>query len=406
MRRDKQVEKLIAQVQYRSATSIRERIRRHLDDRWSARPDAHPQHTGRGGTLTRWYKPAFAALALLALAGLIGLLGKSTGPAYALEQTVEAVKDIRYFHFQLRTNASEPEREAWIEYDPNRVTPRVRVNYYNLRTAATWDGGISQYWWQDTRELCIFDDQEYTDKILHFVRRYDPRQAITYLQERARQQDIQIAIHQPDKGAEPITVTVTYGPNTFLVGSPKKPMREQFYIDPVTKLITRVEIEGLVEGRYVRAGTWDYVDYNRPFEPRIFDLRQEVPPDVNVSDTTGIPMGLAQGQLSDEEIAVKVVREFLESWAAQDYGRAAQIHGYTALGEATSIREKLLRRKSILRVISVGPPIAAEPPLTGLLVPCEVKYEENGQTRTGPLEFRTNEGSPGRWRLRGPQQTK
>lgn len=124
---------------------------------------------------------------------------------------------------------------------------------------------------------------------------------------------------------------------------------------------------------------------------------------MNISDTTEIPMGIEQGQLSDEEVAVEVVREFVEAWAARDYERATQIHGYVAFGEARSIRDNLLRKKTILRVISVGPPVLPEPPLAGLCVPCEIEYEEDGRTRTGPLEFRASERSRGRWCIRGVQ---
>jgi hypothetical protein len=411
MRRDEEIEKLIAQVRYRSNTPVRARIRRHLDDLWQHR---RPVKTGRytqstfgGSTMTRWSQAAVIALAIIALAGLVSLLNKSAGPAYALEQTIDAVKDIRYFHFQYLAGSDEPLKEAWIEYDPNNSVRNVRVNFYGgrigTRAATVWSPDATQYWQPDANDLFIYDDKEYTDKVLFFVRRYDPKQAIPYLQERARHGGIQIDIGQPDNNTDPILVTVTYDPNTYMIDKPKPRMRELFSIDPSTKLITQVETETFLEGRFLCDGVYHYVDYNRPFDPRVFDLRNEVPPDANVSDTTGILMGVEQGRLSDEEIAVKVVREFLEAWASKDYDLAVQIHGYVALGETKGIREKLLLQKNILRVISVGPPVLPERPMSGLLVPCEVEYEENGQTKSGALEFRTSEGPRGRWRIRGPQ---
>lgn len=356
--------------------------------------------------MVRWYKVAFAVLALAAGAGLIGLLGRSATPAYAFAQTIDAVKDIRYFHFQLQATPDKTDREAWIEYDPNDGSPRVRVNFYAIKATMVWDRGITQYWRWDSKELCIYEDKEYTDRIWHFVRRYDPRQAIPYLQERARQEGIQIDIHQPEKDIDPIIVAVAYEPNTFLVGSRQPRMREEFHIDPATKLITRVEAEAFVEGRFISRGAWEYVDYNRPFDPGIFDLRREAPPDVNVSDTTGILMGVEKGQLSDEEIAVRTVREFLDAWVAKDYDRAIQIHGYAEIAQTKSIRENLLLKKDIRRVISVGLPVLPERPMGGLVVPCEVECEENGQVKVESLAFHTSEGSRGRWRIRDPQVMK
>jgi hypothetical protein len=89
-------------------------------------------------------------------------------------------------------------------------------------------------------------------------------------------------------------------------------------------------------------------------------------------------MGVEQGGLSDEQVAVKLVRAFLDAWAAKDYDKATQLHGYTAMGETNSLAT-ILSRKSILHVVSLGSPVRAEQPLRGLFVPGEVEYEENGQ---------------------------
>ena len=181
-------------------------------------------------------------------------------------------------------------------------------------------------------------------------------------------------------------------------------MRELVSIDPASKLIRRVQVEKLVEGHYASAGTYEYMDYNQPFAPGLFDLKREAPADASYSDTTGIAMGIEQGSLSDAEVAVQLVREFLEAWTAKDYERAAQIHGYMVTGEAQSLRDRVLQRKNILRVLSIDSPAVPERPLTGLLVPCTVEYEENGTTRTGQFEFRVSPGSQNRWRIRDLQQ--
>ena len=410
MKRAKDIEDLVARVRYRGSAAARERIHSGIREAWQYRTAAEAGTTERsywgGTTMSRWSKAAFIALALVIGGVWLGLLNKSTGPAYALEQTADAVRDMRFFHFQYLTGSDGPDREAWIEYDPNGLIRNVRVNFYGIKATMVWSPRDTQYWQWESEEFLIFDDEEYTDKILFFVQRYDPRQAIGYLQQRAEQGGIQVDIGPSDRSTDPITVTVTYDPNAFVIGAPKPRMRELFHIDPSTKLVTQVEVHAFQEGRYVDKGLWDYVDYNRPFEPGIFDLRSEVPPDVNCSDTTGILMGIEQGRLSDEEIAVKVVREFLDAWVSKDYDRAIQIHGYAAARQVKHIRDKLLQRKNVMRVVSVGPPVVPERPLRGLLTPCTIEYEEDGQVKTGSLEFRVSEGSRGRWRIRGPQPVK
>jgi hypothetical protein len=176
-------------------------------------------------------------------------------------------------------------------------------------------------------------------------------------------------------------------------------MREFYHIDALTKLITSIDVETLWNGRYTSKGAWEYIDYNQPFHPNTFDLTSETGADVTWSDTTGIVMGIEQGPLSDEEAAVKLVQEFLDAWVAEDYDKAAQLHGYIATGEAESIAG-VLRKRNILHVVSVGPPVRAESPLRGLLVPTEVEYEKDGQRTMGQFNIHVSRYAQGRWRIR------
>jgi len=124
---------------------------------------------------------------------------------------------------------------------------------------------------------------------------------------------------------------------------------------------------------------------------------------VNCSDTTSIPMGLEQGRLSDEQIAVQVVREFLNAWAAKDYDKATRIYGYRGANEARSIRDNVLQKMNVLRVLAVESPVIPERPLTGLRVPCVVEYEQNGRTGTTRFGLRISKSSGNRWRIRDLQ---
>ncbi|MBN1509140.1 MAG: hypothetical protein JW955_20005 [Sedimentisphaerales bacterium] len=402
MKRDERIEEHIANVRYRSSASVRREILAHLDETWRRRMASRGVlvRLGLGGeAVARLPRVAFVALLLIVAAVWIAMIDRTTGSAYALAQTADAVNKIRYFHFQFVARPKEPAREAWIEYDPCDAIRNVRVNFYDQNSVMVWSREATQYWNRDNGNMWVFRDDEYTEKVLYFVQRHDPRQAIAYLQARGMQNGIQINIAQPQAGADPITVTVEYDPNTYLIGKMQPRMREFYHIDPLTKLIVSTDVEAFLEGRYVSKGTWEYIDYNRPFDPRTFDLRAEAPADANWSDTTGIAMGIEQGPLSDEEVAVELVRKFLDAWTARDYDRAAQIYGYTAAREPESLA-RVLGRRSILHVVSIGPPIRAEEPLRGLFVPSEVECEENGQKTLMPLRTHVSQYSKGRWRIR------
>jgi hypothetical protein len=402
MKRQTNMEDRIADVRYRGGPRIRERIRSHLNQVWQRRMAQRcvPVRFGfGGGTLARLSQAALVALLLVVAGVWLVQINKSGGAAYALGQTADALKGIRYFHFQFISRPKEPAREAWIEYDPNESMRSVRVNFYDQNSVMVWSPDVTQYWNWDRHEVWVFRDDEYTEKVLYFVERHDPRQAIAYLQQRGGQGGIQIDIDQPQASADPVIVTVAYDPNTYLIGKAQPAMREFYHIDALTKLITSIDVETLWNGRYTSKGAWEYIDYNQPFHPNTFDLTSETGADVTWSDTTGIVMGIEQGPLSDEEAAVKLVQEFLDAWVAEDYDKAAQLHGSIATGEAERIAG-VLRKRNILHVVSVGPPVRAESPLRGLLVPTEVEYEKDGQRTMGQFNIHVSRYAQGRWRIR------
>jgi len=402
MKRDKKMEDRVAEARYSGSDSVHRRIRSHLDEAWQRHLGHHGilVRLGIGGNaVARLSKVAFAALLLAFAAVWIVQIDRTTGSAYALQQTADAVGKIRYFHFQFVARPKEPAREAWIEYDPNDVIRNVRVNFYDQNSVMVWSEQATQYWKQDSHEMWVFRDDEYTEKILYFVQRHDPRQAIAYLQERAEHGGIRVDITQPQASTDPIIVTIEYDPNTYLIGKAQPRMREFYRIDPLTKLITSMDVEAFVDGRYMDKGTWEYIDYNRPFDSKTFDLKAEVPADANWSDTTGVVMGIEQGRLSDEEVAVQLVREFLNAWVAKDYDKAAQIYGYAAMGETKGLA-RMLSRRNVVQVVSIGPPVRAEEPLRGLFVPGEVEFEENGRKAAMHFNMQVSQYSRGYWRIR------
>ncbi len=102
----------------------------------------------------------------------------------------------------------------------------------------------------------------------------------------------------------------------------------------------------------------------------------EVPANAERLDVGSTDLGLVQGQLSDEEVATTVVRQFFESIKAGDYDAAGRL---VPIGGAGALRENLAAIK-ILRIVSVGP--ATPIPARGnkvLGVPCTIEYEEDGQ---------------------------
>lgn len=404
MKPHKTIERLLRQLQYKSSPGEFDRVRMPIDEAWQ-RHEARQRALllSRRSVKVFGARPvrlvAAAVILLIGLVVSIRLLDRSTNLAYALEQTFEAVKDIRYFHFRYTSPSRQyVDREAWIEYDSHGKLDKVRVNFYGLDSVMVWSGGVTQYWIQDSNELCIFEDQEYTDKILLFAGRFDPKHAVEYLRQRAEQGGIEIQIGEPNEPAGPIPVIVAYEPNTYVIGSPKPPMRDILHIDPVSKLVLYVEGYHQENGDFVCHGVWEYLDYNQPFESGIFDLQAEVPTDTTRFNTLGLDLGVEQGQMSDRQISIKVVEEFFAAWKAKDYDRAVRIHGYTNPGNRKNVL-RMLKRFDLLRVLEISEPSAPERPMRGFSLLCRLLINQNGTTRESKWNVLVRKSSATRWRI-------
>jgi len=395
MKSDRQIEVLIARLGVKSPRATRERIHTQIQETWV-------QFAGNRKSLSIvpfTAKLALAAAILLILALSHHWVDLSVTPAYGLQETALAIEDIRHFHFLLKDGPDkETGREAWVEYDPNGQLRQVRVDFYQQDQVMVWKDGITQCWSKDSNELQLFEDQEYTDKILFFAHRHDPNHALGYLRALEREGDVQIDYHERVQMDEPISFTVLYEPNTYVIGLPKPAMKEVFSVDPISKRITQIDVYHENDGQFKGPCIWEYVDYNQPMDADFFVLENEIPDDVSVFNTVGLDLGLEQGGLSKEEIAVKVVEEFLHACLDQDYTRAVQIFGYTSSARKQWIND-FVRKRTLARIIEMEAPMLPEPPKRGLFVPCTVEFNNAGTNDTDRKTFHVREFVPGRWRI-------
>jgi len=356
---------------------------------------------------SRITKLAAAAAVIIAVALSITFLGKSVAPAYAIEQTIEANNSINSYHFKYYSSFQDHnnhnyglKKEAWVEYDESGNISNVRVNYSwpKQDMVQIWKGGKAQQWSKEHNTLTYLNDEIFSRKVLYFAQRYNPRGAIQYLYERQANGEITIEIEEPSDKNRPITIMANYPPNTYLLGKDISAMREIFFVDQNTKLITAVEIYELKNDEYV--GIWRYYDYNKPFDAAIFTLQNEVPDAViRIYEYASEDAGLEQGDLSDNEIAVKVVREFFEALIAEDFTKAGQLFGGMPATEAQDKFGNL----NVLRIASTGEPVQHDKP-SSLRVPCTIEMEKDGETiewqPDGPF-VRQVYRHAGRWRIIG-----
>lgn len=403
MKSYKIIEKLLSQLQYKNNPAEPDKFRTPIDEAWQrhetkqmALLKSHSSRRAFGARPSKWV--AAAAFVLVALVVSIGILDRSTGPAYALDQTVEAVKDIRYFHFRNLNPGQNVDKEAWVEYDQDGQLKKVRVDFLRLNSVMVWNKGVTQYLKADPNELYLFEDMEYTDKILFFANGHDPRNAVKYFRKREAQGDVQIEIGEPSGRPQLIPVTVTYEPNTYMIGKPSPQMRDVLHIDPGTKLVSYINVHVKDKDLWRNAGVWEYLDYNQPFDPDIFDLEKEIGEDTTRFNTLGLDLGLEQEEMADREIAVRVAEEFLKAWKSKDYDRAVHIHGYITRANRDEVLQ-MLNESDLLQIVEIGEAVPAEQPMRGYCLRCTLEMQRDSTTRKSKWEIYVRRFTLKRWRI-------
>ena len=125
------------------------------------------------------------------------------------------------------------------------------------------------------------------------------------------------------------------------------------------------------------------------------------PADVVRVDQTTQEVGLIQGQLSNEEIAVEVARQFFEALIAKDYNKAGKL----LEGIPADRMQQMFGNIKVIRIISIGPVAPHPNPGTkGLVVPSIVEIEKRGEISEWKLDrlgVRQVYNQPGRWTIFG-----
>ena len=346
-------------------------------------------------------KLAAAAVIVIAVVLSLTFLEKSVTPAaYALEQTIQASHSVSYLHI-INTVASQDEpMEFWVEFEPSGQLKNMRFNKpawmepSDGETVMVWKDNKAQLWLKKKNFLVTLRDTQIADNVLQAVEQMDPKFAVERLQKEQELGDTEVEIEVPTDKAEPIVVTAT-----ALKKDDNSPFQRMvLFVDQATRLVNSAELYKLEAGEYQKVMTVEYFDYNQPIDAAMFTF-SDIPDDVMQLDQTTQEVGLAQGQLTDKEIAAEVIRQFLEALIAQDYAKAGKLFS----GVPAERMEKAYGQIRFIRIISIGEPVPHSV-TGGLYVPCTVEIEENGEISQWQPEHsyvRQVHGQPDRWEIIG-----
>jgi hypothetical protein len=341
-----------------------------------------------------------AAAAIIIVAGLLITFLGTSEPAYALAQTIEASHSVRYLHMVNYLESQDEPMEFWVEFDLGGQLKNMRFHKPawmepdDGATVMVWKDNKMQLWIKKKNFLVTLKDEEVAAQALEQAEQLDPKFAVEHLQRERELGNAEVDIEVPADKAEPIVVTAT-----SLKDNDLSFQRMILFVDQATKLVNSVELYKLKDGEYHKEVTLEYYDYNQPIDAKMFSLNEEVSPDATEIVQTAQEVGVVQGDLSDEQVAVELVRQFLQALIDTDYAKAGRLFS----GVPAERIEQTYGDTRFIRIISIGEPVPHS--LTGgLYVPCTVEIEENGQIRQWHPEHsyvRRVHGQPERWEIIG-----
>lgn len=114
--------------------------------------------TGRF-TMNYIWKIAAAAAIIMAVALSIVAVDRFSSPAYAFEQTLEAVRDIQFIHVVRRDEAGRVKDERWIEIGPDGFQVRYRQDT-RPNIFVVEDGETVSVYYKDKNTIVLYDPKD------------------------------------------------------------------------------------------------------------------------------------------------------------------------------------------------------------------------------------------------------
>ncbi|MCC7407964.1 MAG: hypothetical protein IT442_07830 [Phycisphaeraceae bacterium] len=346
-----------------------------------------PTHRWRAIMKSPWTRITSAAAAVVLAVVLVTMFNNSAVQAYALEQTVEANRAVRFVHVRINP-PGEGLAEAWAQFAEDGSLARVRMDFphdgEDGHKIVVWEAGKVTVWFK-TKNGVLIDNEPNPSAFCSVI--FDPQARVASL------------LRDRDAGKlESKIVSTPDGEMIQLVSPVGSDQQDVCYIAPATKLLRAVERYRIIDGQSHLAYRMEYLDFDPQQDPNVFTLNP--PADAVRTDRTNQVIGLPRGDMTDEQITQQVAREFFEALIARDYAKAGRLFS----GLPASEIERIFGKMKFVKVVSVGQPwLQPIPRVGGMVVPCTVIFEFDGQqvTREYKPAIRPDYKHPDRWEIHG-----
>jgi hypothetical protein len=273
--------------------------------------------------------------------------------AYALDDSIKAHNSIRWLriiHTAIFSENASEKRDVRLGCDEQGRITSMRFEMpeagWPMGPLAIVEQSGSSEAWLSKHNLHVVGYGSASNAMISYdVYELDPKFLLRRLTEQKRRGEAIVDIDEPKEEDKPIVVTVTYPK-----GSRSENWEKVIYVDQATDLVKRIEEIERNGSEITYRETFEFSDYNVEIDPVTFTLDGDVSADARVVDMSEVPIGMMQGDMTDEEVVTKITEEFFEAVIAEDFDRAGQLY----LGAPGFLIGHAFEDVNAIRILSMG----------------------------------------------------
>ena len=337
------------------------------------------------------WKIAASLAFLVTVIGVVVILQNGNQAAYAWEQTVAAMEGKCSFHIMTYYGSPTKRKdEYWVEFDEQGRVIRCRQVEWWARgdhpVEVLWTDQVKRQYEPDDEGgpgiLLISNKKHHVDE--EALEEFDPEMMAKGFKQEIENRGVSVVIDESHRRDGKIIFEMIREDKLW----------RRIVVDADTKIVKRMDEYRLderdAEGNQAYLRGIEVLEYNQPLDPALFE--PNFPADTIVVDQLSRAVGMAQGDLSQTEVAVELVRQALEAWAADDYETAGLLFGGAP-------KEYFMQHmyKKPMGQISVGEPewMPLEPDRPRYRVICHYTVGDDEEQES--FMVTTVAGQPDRW---------
>ncbi|MHC4461614.1 MAG: LolA family protein [Planctomycetota bacterium] len=309
---------------------------------------------------SRITKLAAAAVIIIAVGLFLAVMEKATTPAYALEQTLEAMQDVRTLHMFGR-DWGNLEFEMWIKLNPETGIPDYCYMYHpQIKCLAISTPKLSYQYNERANRVLVNSGKLFNINVA-------PARLFEDLLQSSQMENSNIDIkiyHEPDpETGKSLIVVISESPNETWKG----------FVDPETKLPVRL----YCLKKNNRLGSIfkdiDRIEYNVDLPEKIFEF--EIPDGAKIVDMdkereilSDPQYGISTEGLTEQQAAEEIVTQYWDAMINMDLTAAQKLYPSLDMNKA--------RDSMPIEHVENGK-LYIEPGCgIGKVIPCIIRYED------------------------------